>query len=313
MRVFILASALFFTHFASAQIPGLASFYTSTIVDARNKIVQQGHVSSGDTSECSDKFLRASADGKIEILVAFGYMDVYGGDTPGESDFYGNGNTLDIDARKGMESALLSKCSKRGINACGFSRSGDSLVKTIRDRFTGKRVSVRVQLIAPSISSSDSKNRVSNKQMARSEAVRSKFLSGLMTKDVVLYLGHARSGGGPDFFPPVLTKDGHVNYAHYRSEKEGLRSMLGALKQGGGRPSVIGLLSCASSKLFAGNVRKYAPSSVLVTANSLFGYNSIVPSGYSIIEATVSQTCGGSFAAVSRSGYDGSRVLDFSY
>ncbi len=315
MKILMLSLFVIFGSTAMAKIPGLASFYASTVMDAQMKISKDGHVRSNDTSECSNKFLTASADGKIDILVAFGYMDVYGGnDTPGESDFFGNGATLDLDARAGMESALLASCSSKGINACGFRRSGNGLLKkTIRDRFTGKRTVVNVQLVAPSISSVDADNRVSSKQASRSKQVRSVFLNGLMTKDVVLYLGHARSGGGPDFYRPILSSNGHVNYAHYRSEREGLRSMLGALKQGGGRPSVVGLLSCASSGLFSKSVRAQAPDSILLTANSLFGYNSIVPTGYAIIEAVVSQTCGRSFSAVSRSGYDGSRVLDLTY
>ena len=287
---------------AMAGIPGLEQAYTRHLGKTRAMIESQNLIQNTQPKTCSQQTLDIRADGKIEITVAFGYMDVSGGQDikDSASQMYGNGDVLDQDALHAMESVLKSSCSGNKYRACGFSGRNGVLTKRIRDRWTNQRLQVQINLVSASYSASDAANKSQYKsnQTSKTATARSTFLSGLQNKDAVIYLGHARSGGGPDFAPPVLYANGKVNYSHYKQQKEGIRSMLGAL-QGASEPaSIIGVLACKSTGLFSGSIKSKAPDSALVTAGDLFDYNDILPTGYAMIEAIVSQRCGAEFNEV---------------
>ena len=299
-KLFVLCTVLTLSSVTSlAGLPGLASTYTRHLSGTRARIAKSQLLNTQTPKTCHQQILDISQDGQIDIMMAFGYMDVSLGqefeDTA--SSLYGPGDVLDLDAKEAMENMLLSSCRQLRNFACGFRRSGDVFVKTIRDRFTGKRLKVSVTLKAPSASASDQKNRstLANKQAQLSENTRRHFLSAVQTHDVVIYMGHARSGGGPDFLPPVLTNNGYVNYGHYKSQQKGIRDLLGALQSAPRPPKVVGLLACKSTGLFAQRVRRASPSSILVTADNLFDYNDILPTGYAMLEAAISQRCTQSF------------------
>jgi hypothetical protein len=304
---------------ANASLPNLQSAYSFAISKARSTIISSGALNPAYNTKCHQQIYDIAADKQIDILLAFGYMDVSGGQDFKDSGakLYGNGNTLDIDARNALENTLMTECLTLNVNhqnvtnsACGFRKAGGKLTKTIRDRFTNKNIRVTVQLVAPSVSSIDSQNQTSSKQKNQSDQVRSQFLSGLQTKDVVVYLGHARSGGGPDFYPPVLLSNGHVNYSYYKQKQEGIRSMLGALKQANEPASVVAVLACKSTGLFAGSIKKYTPHSTVITAGELFDYNDILPTGYAIVEAIVGQNCGEGFNRIVKANPSSARFLN---
>ena len=123
-----------------------------------------------------------------------------------------------------------------------------------------------------------------------------KFKNSLSTNDVVLYLGHARSGGGPDFTLPVLNKNNHVDYGYYKVHKPGLTSLISGLSST--NPKVLGILACKSTGLFSGTLKKYLPHSTLITADELFDYNDILPTGLNIIEAVAQQSCNMNFEKI---------------
>jgi hypothetical protein len=89
-----------------------------------------------------------------------------------------------------------------------------------------------------------------------------------------------------------------VNYSFYQSEQEGIRSLVGALRGAVMPPKVVGLLACKSTGLFANRVRNASPESILVTASDLFDYNDVLPTGYAMLEAIVSQRCTEDFEQV---------------
>lgn len=299
----ILCKLLLIISQAWATIPGLSTAYTRHIRKTQHAILTKNLLNDPSPKTCHAQISALAQKKTVDIHVAFGYMDVSSGQDFNDSgtQLYGLGDVLDRDAKEALEAILTSSClSQNGVKlqACGFSQSGNTLTKRVKNRFTGQNINFRITLDAPSISGKDKSNRQSQKQLQSSERSRRSFMSALQNKDVVLYLGHARSGGGPDFLPPLLTSQGRVNYPLYRSEQSGIRDVLGALKGTHVQPAVLGVLACKSTGLFANRIRAVAPSSILVTAGELFDYNDILPTGYAMIEALVSQRCTESFGRV---------------
>lgn len=301
-----LFSVLFFSFNVSlAAIPGLSGHYNKALVFAQINAVTNFPLPS-EVKSCQTQILNMTADNQLTIFVGFGYMDF----SPGQ-DFvdsatalYSHGDVLDPDAYDAFAKALVSSCStgfssKNQAFACGFKKGSGGFKKTIKNRFTGKNTQVLVKLASSAYSSNDYQNKTTyaEKQQQKSQNTHAQFLNALKTYDAVLYLGHARSGGGPDFYPPRLLKNGHVDYGYYKSNKPGIKSMLQSLKGASG-PDLIGLLACKSTGLFSASVQKYSGHSALITADSLFDFDDLVPTGFTVLEALISQRCNENFSNV---------------
>ncbi|MBY0384359.1 hypothetical protein K2X05_04300 [bacterium] len=298
---------LFFSYnFSLAAIPGLSGHYNKALVFAQINAVTNFPLPS-EVKSCQTQILNMTADNQLTIFVGFGYMDY----SPGQ-DFvdsatalYGHGDVLDPDAFDAFSNALMRSCSTGGFSsknqafACGFKKGSGGFTKTIKNRFTGKNTQVFVKLASSAYTSNDQQNKTTyaDKQQQKSQNAHAQFLNALKSYDAVLYLGHARSGGGPDFYPPRLLKSGHVDYGYYKANKPGLKSMLQSLKSGAG-PDLIGLLACKSTGLFSSAVQKQSSHSALITANSLFDFDDLVPTGFTVLEALISQRCNENFSNV---------------
>ncbi len=315
LRFFILQSCLFFcVQSAQAQLPGLEMAYDRLLNSTRSRIVAQNLIGNSKPETCHSQALEIRADGKIEITLVFGYMDVSGGQDFNDSGtaLYGNGHVLDLDAKNALRGFLKSRCPSRKAVACDFRGSGDTLTKRVRDRWTNQNLNVTIHLAAPAVTPYNSENtgKYSGNQRQSSERVKNIFLNALQTQDATIYMGHARSGGGPDFLPPELYNNGHVNYSHYKSAQAGIRSMLAALGGAAEPSSVVGVLACKSTGLFANRIRSEAPGSLLVTADDLFDYNDILPTGYAMLEALISQRCSNEFTNLVKVQPASKRFLD---
>lgn len=305
----ILTTFLFVTTVAEASLVGLQKVYEQMLYTSRINALNSGYLS-GSNKNCQQTLADISADSQISVFIGFGYMDVsLGQDFVDSGSIYQNGDTLDIDAAAAFAKALTSQCLSTNVNgakikttACGFSKSGSKFTKTITNKFTGKNMKVVVQMASSSFSANDAQNKTtySAKQQAKSDATSAQFVSALRTHDVVIYMGHARSGGGPDFYPPIMTSNGHVNYPHYKKTKPGFSKMVGALQKGSNN-GILGVLACKSTGLFSGTLKKLLPNSILVTADNLFDYNDILPTGLNLVEAITSQSCGNNFEGVTKS------------
>jgi hypothetical protein len=299
-RLILFVSWLCLAYQAQANLAGMATHYGHSIDLAKTMMATQGLFGPVTTQACEAQVPEMTKDGQINVTVAFGYMDVSTPDQSGDPvDLrLPRGTTLDRDAHAALELALLSACSTFSVKssmvrntACGFTKSRGYLTKTIKDRFSGRRIAINLRLVAPSETSYDSLNTKSPSQISRSRATTDAFHNGLQSDDVVIYMGHARSGGGPDFYPPVLDSKGRVDYGHYKSRREGINGMLRSLSSTRTPPKIIGVLACKSTPLFARQIKTEAPHSILVTAGELFDYNDILPTGYAMIEAIASQSC----------------------
>jgi hypothetical protein len=292
----------------------LTSTYERHLLQTRSLLQSSGYTTNTKPTSCHQQLLNMSKDGRIHITMAFGYMDVSGHqETSQDSNnaLYGIGDVLDQFSKAALESVLKESCGRRSnpAYACGFKKRGNLLVKQIKDRFTGKRTDVTIQMVAASASSSDyaNKNQYSSNQSQSSAYARSIFMNGFRNSDAVIYMGHARSGGGPDFYPPVLYSNGAVNYSHYKSKQQGIRDVLGAIS--GAHTPVVGILACNSTALFSRRIKSASPSSIVVTADALFDYSDIVPTGFAMIEAIVSQRCTNNFDRIVRIQPNSSRFI----
>jgi hypothetical protein len=207
----------------------------------------------------------------ILIYIAFGYQN-------GELSM-----TEDIATLNALEELLTRRCTahdkKNNIQLCGFqttNTSAPALTKTIvRNDSTSQKI--QIQLRGSSFTPYDYDNQTlyKDQQIAKSALAQDKFLLALTTHDVVLYIGHSRDGGGPDFYPPVLLPEfanepavegDMVDYSHYAKNPQGILSMLDTLNNSPKHASVIGLFSCSSAMHFYKQISRFtAPKTQLLT------------------------------------------------
>jgi hypothetical protein len=305
MYYLLFATVMFFSFTTQASIPGLSGYYTKALVSAQINALAQ-YPPNNKLSSCQQQIVNMSQDHELTIFVGLGYMDFSRGQdfVNSGTSLYQFGEVLDLDAKIAFEKALTRKCSGTSLSsknlpsACGFRKSKGGFSKKMVNKFTGKRMNVFVKVVSSAYSSNDQLNKTTyaQKQNSQSQYALNQFQSALQSYDAVFYLGHARSGGGPDFFPPRLLKNGHVDYGYYKQQRPGLNSMLQALQ--GSDPSLIGLLACKSTGLFAASTQKHAPHSALITADNLFDFSDLIPTGFLAIEALVSQRCNENFSNV---------------
>lgn len=154
-------------------------------------------------------------------------------------------------------------CVRSGQRFCSLDWSYAAPFEGVRRLPSGE--TLRVRLWTSSFTANDDVNRTrfALEQKAKSERIEQAFLSRLAGgADEVIYLGHARYGGGPDFSPPELLPDGSVNAPDYRDRQKGFRDMLNALAQASRhakKPLRVALLACDSEDHFGRHLRAQHP------------------------------------------------------
>lgn len=297
--VLVLLFLVSFNTSRAAGLPGLANTYVNQLSQTKALITQSKLNLAAYPQKCEAQVVNVAKDNKLDIAVVYGYMDVSNLGEYVDSGMnklpYDYGDVLDLDSRAALVSKLVTQCptgkqkQKSMFFACGFeAKKNGKFTKTATNRFTGQPMAVTITVVNPSLSTEVN---YSDKQMKNSAAVTSYFHSALQSQDAVIYMGHARSGGGPDFDPPIYSSGFRVNYPLYKSTREGLLGMIGALSATHYQPPFIGVLACKSTGLFKASIQNAAPNSVIVTAGELFDYNDVVPTGYAMLEALVGQKC----------------------
>ncbi len=199
--------------------------------------------------------------------------------------------------------------------ACGFSRNpndSDHFTKKITN-LGGKEVLIHLRLLHSSVSADDERNQKDRFQKWHSQRVDNQFRQGLKSADVVFYNGHSRNGGGPDFFPPLLTADGHIDYTFYEKETPGLKEIVTSITLDGKtdfgalvvktpladaetpRPAknlkLLGLFSCASTKHFSDKIKEARPDLALITSQQLIYYVDALKNSLSAVNALLDFQC----------------------
>jgi hypothetical protein len=217
-----------------------------------NSISAMGQCSERDSKiskGCRSRYEKMYKDPVLNIAVGFGYFEE---DAPGRF-------VNDVPMRVALIQMLTINPCPANISACGFKRNPDDADKLFKEIINpwGKKHRVELSLISGAISADNSLNlNPSNKdrQLKSCENATQQFMNHVKKGDeVVLYVGHSRDGGGPDFCPPKLLPNGHPDYKTYRSQKFGHKRMLEALEQAsaaGKTQEIIGMFSCNSKRLF---------------------------------------------------------------
>jgi len=233
-----------------------------TKLQAQNLLHDRTPVAAG----CKSRYEKLYSDGDISIVLGLGYYD----NRPG-------GNAVqDITMDSEISRMLLSPCTPNQT-VCGFTAlKPDPSEK--HTKIFGKRINspegkprvIRIRLFHAAENMNDDVNRVSASQAQRSTEVESAFRNALRSADIVFYLGHSRDGGGPDFDPPRLLPDLHVDYNWYHQNKGDFRELLTEIGARSAPPKLLALLSCSSSMHFATGIRRVSPQAgLLLSLNTI--------------------------------------------
>jgi hypothetical protein len=137
----------------------------------------------------------------------------------------------------------------------------------------GHAKEVKLQVVNGSVGPDDDENRKDPFQAWQSHRAETTFLDGLQNADLVFYYGHSRAGGGPDFSPPLLDRNHHVNYGWYQKHHPGLDKMILALRKMKRAENTIGLYSCISGRLFSKKLQQANPKIHLLVSKTLLYYS----------------------------------------
>ncbi|MGH7821022.1 MAG: hypothetical protein ACREQ9_14760 [Candidatus Binatia bacterium] len=256
----------------------------------------------GATSEACRAFYRNLYDGSdLDVRIAFGYMDAPADEGPIVVDGtdYGLNYALDGHARSAFTSWIQRPC-EGSERLCGFRarpEDPDLYVKELGPEAENHR-EVRVRVTHASAAPFHVRNVEGGDQhdvqSQLTHVAEANFLGGLGQADAVFYVGHARGGGGPDFAPPILRGDRHVNYdGYYRRVKPGVKKLLHFLANAQKPAKVISLLSCKATGLFVDRFRleMIASESMFVTAPNLTGYKAILLTTVVIFDSLLNGRC----------------------
>ncbi len=218
-------------------------------------------------ARCSTYHENYTRDGVIDIRYALGYFD----DSLGHNIIYSNQDwgsspSYDEGVAVGIRKVLTDACPNSSRRVCGFTELS-SASERLRDGTTvltrqmdlhGRSVEVRMTLTYASASPFYERNRtvLREKQERYTRASEENFFGGLRKADFVIYQGHSRVGGGPDFSPPRLTKAGKPDYAgYYHKRYPGRTRMIEEMRNGGNKDMTLGLFSCDSNLHFISKVK----------------------------------------------------------
>jgi hypothetical protein len=241
-----------------------------------------------------DDFLGGKSRLETQIHVFFGYID-------------GLNETIesaDLPMRLALRDELTKPC-QSSIFACGFREeinsepSSQSLLTTLRKVLTvdGVQKSVVIRLFGSAIGLDRmSIAQSTNEQLEASHWAERKFVESFDQSQMLLYLGHSRSGGGPDFYPPAMSYNDQVDYAYYLRDRRGVQLLTEGLKRAKSDLKILGLHSCTSEEQFSGLVKKMKPNLVQLYSPRLIGFDEEISTVYSSLNAVLSRSCKDEFS-----------------
>lgn len=238
-----------------------------------------------EDESCKQIYTNFYSKKQIDLKVVFGYKDA----RPARF-------VADRYERMIFIQRLTKACQGKNLS-CGFTRSvtdSDLLTKKIPGP-DGKPREIFLRVIPSSAGPDDEDNRKNPFQKWRTRFANLAFLQGLTTADVVIYNGHSRAGGGPDFEPPRLAKNQDVDFPWYREHQPGFNPIIATLEAAPSNMKLLGLYSCASSKHFQSRMKKVKPELGLITSPQLIYFADAMESSLEAISSLLSMKCEGSF------------------
>jgi hypothetical protein len=278
----------------------LAQFNTINNTSAQNQCNDpKSKISKG----CRKRYESMFRDPVLNISVGFGYFD-HEAPSPVVHDVY---------MRFAFVEMITKKPCPPKISACGFQRSPDDADKFFKEIINpwGKKHRVELSLTTGALSNNNSFNTNAsniNRQLKFCEEATQRFMNHVKKGDeVVLYVGHSRDGGAPDFCPPKLLKNGRRDYPFYRSQRPGHKRMMAALEEAkalGKSSEIIGMLSCNTLKHYLNPYTEKANKTGLILSNNETLSQDQLRNLFGSIDSVLAQRCEEGFAqSVKHSGF----------
>jgi len=149
----------------------------------------------------------------------------------------------------------------------------------------------KVRLVHSSVGPDDDANRKDGFQTWQAAYAHRVFHEGLGKGGMVLYNGHSRDGGGPDFAPPRITPSRHIDYYYYRVQTPGLKSLVKALTAAKQPAAVLGLFSCQADTLFSEAIHQAQSEIALVSTEALIYEFDAMKNMEGLVKAVVGDYC----------------------
>lgn len=213
--------------------------FTMVPIDSK-KLARRNSPTNSLNKQCAQKYRRLFKNQTLNIYIIFGYKDAR------PARFVGDGYERNM-----LIESLTSPCQENRLD-CDFKRAKEDSNRLSKNIFGPDQqlYLVDLKVVDSSAGPDDEENRKNPFQKWKSEIAQEEFNRGLKTADIVFYNGHSRDGGGPDFEPPRLRANQHVDYPWYQKNKKGIQNMekvLQAIKIS--QPKYVGLYSCVSEKI----------------------------------------------------------------
>lgn len=288
-------------------------YWFPTYLEDYMKLVDQAPATqaatAGGEAKCMPMFKNPITNGVMDIRYALGYFD----DSQGIDIIYNNFNyglspSLDIEIFKVLRGFFTKKCEGTHV-LCGFQESGDpaqgKLVYEKKIILFAKEVTVRMTMTQASASDSfvENKSTLKERQDFLTKQSEENYFGGLGIADIVFYNGHSRNGGGPDFNPPLLGEDLHVNYdGYYKVQRPGIKRVLSQLRTNPNKDSVIGLFSCFSESHFFDMLTKANPKQRMVLSSDKINYLDSLEASIGYLEGLLRGQCGQNLADIAKQG-----------
>lgn len=260
--------------------------------------------------KCQNVYSNAVKKGVLDIRYALGYFDAsQGQDVIWSGINFGLSPSLDIEVFNAIRKEFTKSCASKSLRTCGFIESGDpasgKVILQKHVKWYGAPVLVRLTLTQASATKSYYQNIGSSVERQKFLTAQSEenFFGGLANADIVIYNGHSRDGGGPDFNPPILKSNLKVDYeGYYQVERPGLLKTLHRLSSGSNKESVLGLFSCYSKLHFREPILRANPRQRMVLSADLINYLETLMASVGYLEGFLRGSCGQELADLAKQG-----------
>lgn len=236
--------------------------------------------SADEQARCDRFYANVNQKKEMKITLGLGYYDASEGEpfsfqyrnAAGQLEMadFGMNATIDI-AYDDLYRELFTRRCEGSLQLCGFKEISRGVFEKKVKNPKGKKLRAVIELRHASQTPSHAENvgPQSSLQQAKSDATTSWFFGQVSRTDLLVYNGHSRKGGGPDFHPPKLRSNLHVNYAWYEKNAPGITRLTSALASAQQKPAAILMMSCNSNKLFASKIDRVAGGMPLVSTNAV--------------------------------------------
>lgn len=238
---------------------------------------------------CKERYQKLYSKGVLRIVLGMGYGD----STPGRMmwDYFGHHSIM---------KRLLRPCTA-DVSLCGFrqDRKDPNLLRKVAfDPTAEKKYRIELRIIRASLTPDHNMNMSSERSfkqfLACTQATIDFHKQVASGSDIVIYAGHSRDGGGPDFCPPIKTKNNHVNYSWYQQNKPGITRLAESLKLAvnKGTPNqVVGLFSCSSQLHFLKKMRSVNNTAGYLVTKRTATFHELYMDTFSALDGLLSQRC----------------------